>query len=321
MRLRNKFWLPFLFIIIGLTLVFVSETQAQGEIPPQADIIRGAVLYDNWFAALGVDAPTGNMPIWSRQTTNSRSGSATWRCVECHGWDYRGAQGAYASGSHFTGFPDVLTLASQLSETDIVNHLNGINDPAHNFSKYLDKTSMEQLAAFLKYGTIDDSLYIDPISMHVIGGDRIHGKTLFEGTCSTCHGLDGSKIIFRSEGIDENLGDVAQRDPWRFLHRTRFGVSGTTMPVGANLGWSPEDGRDVLAYVQTLPSQHPLPTAAPAVLVATPGITLGGPGDNWWNGLLTSFLVFFSAIGYVLVFIGGFLLIGLLVVILLRRKK
>jgi cytochrome c553 len=321
MRMRVKIWLLFSIIVIGLAFVFVSASQAQGEIPPQADVIRGAILYDNWFAALGVETPSGNMPIWSRQTTNSRSGPVTWRCVECHGWDYRGAQGAYASGSHFTGFPDVMALAANMSEKDIVDHLNGTNDPAHNFSAYLDVTSMEQLAAFLKYGTIDDSLYIDSISMRVIGGDRIHGKTLFEGTCIPCHGQDGSQIIFHSEGIDENLGDVAQRDPWRFLHRTRFGVSGTPMPVGANLGWTPEDGRDVLAYVQTLPSRHPISTPAPAVQQATPGLQLGGPGDNWWNGLLTSFGAFLGAIGYVLVFFGGFLLLGFLVVILLRQKK
>ena len=321
MRLRNKGWLPLSFIIIGLTLMFFSGVQAQGEIPPQEDIIQGAVLYDNWFATLGVSAPPGDMPIWSRQATNSRSGPDTWRCVECHGWDYHGAQGAYASGSHTTGFPDVMVLAGQMSEADIIDHLKGNNDPTHDFSAYLDETAMARLAAFLKFGTIDDGLYIDPISMRVIGGDSPHGKRLFEGTCATCHGQDGSQIIFRSEGIDENLGDVAQRDPWRFLHRTRFGVAGTPMPVGASLGWTPADGRDVLAYAQTLPSRHPIPTVVPAVQQAEPGLQLGGPGNNWWNGLLTSFGVFLGAAGYALVFIGGFLLIGFLVVMLLRRKN
>lgn len=321
MRPWKRTWLASLWIVPGIIFLIAAGVQAQGNPPSQADIIQGAVLYDNWFAALGVQAPPGNMPIWSRQTTNSRSGPDTWRCVECHGWDYHGAQGAYATGSHMTGFPDVMTLAAQMSEADITAHLKGANDPAHDFSAYLDETSMQQLAAFLKFGTIDDSLYIDPISMRVIGGDSSHGKTLFDATCATCHGLDGSQIIFRTEGIDENLGDVAQRDPWRFLHRTRFGVAGTPMPVGASLGWTPADGRDVLAYVQTLPSRHPLPTSAPAVQQAEPGLQLGGPGSSWWNGLLTSFAAFLGAIGYALVFIGGFLLIGFLAVMLLRRRR
>jgi mono/diheme cytochrome c family protein len=321
MRLRKNTWVPFSLIITGLAFIFVISAQAQGGEPPKEEIIQGAILYDNWFAALGVDAPSGDMPIWSRQKTNSRSGPETWRCVECHGWDYRGAQGAYATGSHFTGFPDVTTLAESLNEIDIVNHLKGANDPAHNFSAYLTEPAMAQLAAFLKFGIIDDSLYIDPISMRVIGGDSRNGKRLFEGTCIPCHGQDGSTIIFRTEGIDETLGDVAQRDPWRFLHRTRFGVAGTSMPIGANLGWTPEDGRDILSYVQTLPSRHPVPTLAPAVQQAEPGLQLGGPGDNWWNGLLTSFEAFLGAISYVLIFSGGVLLLGFMVVIILRRRK
>jgi hypothetical protein len=184
MRPWKRAWLASIWIVPGIIFLIAAGVQAQGNPPPQADIIQGAVLYDNWFAALGVQAPPGNMPIWSRQSTNSRSGPDTWRCVECHGWDYHGAQGAYATGSHLTGFPDVMTLAAQMSEADITAHLKGANDPAHDFSAYLDETSMLQLAVFLKFGTIDDSLYIDPISMRVIGGDSSHGKTLFETTCT-----------------------------------------------------------------------------------------------------------------------------------------
>ncbi len=321
MRLRNNIWLPFTFVMLGLALVFASGVQAQDEPPTEEDIIQGGVLYDNWFAALGVDAPTGDMPIWARQSTNTRSGPDTWRCVECHGWDYRGALGAYGSGSHYTGFPDVMSLAAEMSEEDILAHLNGANDPAHDFSPYLDENSMRQLAAFLKYGVIDDSLYIDTVSLKVIGGDVDHGQSLYENVCAECHGTDGTTIVFRTEGVDEYLGTVAFRDPWRFLHRTRFGTAGTEMPVGAALGWSAADGRDVLAYGQTLPTGQEESTPAPAVEQAEPAQQVGGPATNWWTGLLTSFGAFLGAIGYALVFIGGFVLIGFIVVMILRRRK
>ncbi|MBI4730680.1 MAG: c-type cytochrome [Chloroflexi bacterium] len=321
MRLRNNIWLPFTFVMLGFALVFASGVQAQDEPPTEEDIIQGAVLYDNWFAALGLDAPTGEMPIWARQSTNTRSGPETWRCVECHGWDYRGALGAYGSGSHYTGFPDVMSLAAEMSEADILAHLNGENDPAHDFSPYLDETSMRQLAAFLKYGVIDDSLYIDVVSLKVIGGDVDHGQSLYENVCAECHGTDGMQIVFRTEGVDEYLGTVAFRDPWRFLHRTRFGTAGTEMPVGAALGWSPADGRDVLAYAQTFPTGQEESTPAPAVEQAEPAQQVGGPAVNWWTGFLTSLGAFLGAIGYALVFIGGFVLIGFIVVMILRRRK
>ena len=72
-------------------------------------------------AALGLPDPEGDMPIWKRQSTNSRSGAETWRCVECHGWDYKGVSGAYAAGSHLTGFPGVLAAAAEMSEAELID--------------------------------------------------------------------------------------------------------------------------------------------------------------------------------------------------------
>ncbi len=313
------------FLFLGVctaTLILTSIVRAQTPTQSDPDLVQGALLYDKWYAALGQNPPDGNMPIWSRQTTNTRSGPDTWRCVECHGWDYRGAAGAYASGSHYTGFPDIKTVTETLSEQDIVAHLKGANDPQHDFSSYLNDTALAQLAYFLKNGLIDDSQYIDPVSLKVIDADTNHGKQLFDSVCSQCHGADGKKIIFRTEGIDEYLGSVAHRDPWRFLHRTRFGTAGTSMPVGYTLGWTPADGRDILAYASTLPTggeiQVKEPTARPNLV---PTALPGGPATNLWTGIFTGLGAFTFMAGYALLFIGGFMLVGYIVVVLLRKRK
>jgi thiosulfate dehydrogenase len=269
---------------------------------------------------MGVDPPAGNMPIWDRQTTNTRSGADTWRCSECHGWDYRGAQGEYQAGSHYTGFPDLLALAQGLQVEDIVSHLKGGLDLAHDFSTYLDDVSLTQLAEFLKSGIIDDTAYINPVSLRIIDPDFNHGQQLYQSTCLNCHGQDGKKITFRIEGVDEYLGSLANRDPWRFLHRTRFGVAGTDMPVGVSLGWKPEDGRDVLAYAQSLPTGGEIPSAPTQNLQVTPGPQLGGPANNLWTGILTALGTVVGMVVVAGVFIGGFTLIALIVVILLRRR-
>jgi mono/diheme cytochrome c family protein len=320
-----KFIKPCILIFIVLfavTLIITGNVRAQTPPKSDPDLVQGALLYDNWFAALGIDPPTGDMPVWSRQGTNTRSGPDTWRCVECHGWDYRGASGAYASGSHYTGFPDIKTVTESLSEQDIVVHLKGGSDPAHNFSPYLDDTALSQLAYFLKNGLIDDSQYIDPVSLRVIDADLSHGKQLYDTVCAQCHGADGKKIIFRSEGIDEYLGSVAHRDPWRFLHRTRFGTAGTSMPVGYTLGWTPADGRDILAYAYTLPTGGEIPVREPTArpnLVPTP--LPGGPATNLWTGIFTGLGAFVFMAGYSVLFIGGFLLVGYIVVVILRKRK
>ena len=313
------------FLLLGVctvTLIVTSIVRAQTPTQSDPDLVQGALLYDKWYAAVGVNPPDGNMPIWSRQTTNTRSGPDTWRCVECHGWDYRGATGAYASGSHYTGFPDIKTVTETLSEQEIVAHLKGANDPQHDFSAYLNDTALSQLAYFLKNGLIDDTEYIDPVSLKVIDADTNHGKQLFDSVCSQCHGADGKKIIFRTEGIDEYLGSVAHRDPWRFLHRTRFGTAGTSMPVGYTLGWTPADGRDILAYASTLPTggeiQVQEPTARPNLV---PTALPGGPATNLWTGIFTGLGAFTFMAGYALLFIGGFLIVGYIVVFLLRKRK
>ena len=314
----------FLFLILICTVTFSMANRVLAQDPPSSDedIIQGALLYDKWYAILGINPPPENMPIWIRQTTNTRSGPDTWRCVECHGWDYRGASGAFGTGSHYTGFPDIKMLVEDLTEAEIIAHLKGSKDPAHDFSAFIDDASLAQLAIFLKNGMIDDSQYIDPISLRIIDADLAHGEQLYNSVCAECHGIDGKSIVFRTEGINEYLGSVANRDPWRFLHRTRFGVAGTPMPVGYSLGWQPADGRDVLAYAQTLPTGGELaveePTAKPNII---PTQLPGGPATNFLTGILTGLGAFTVMTGYAILFIGGFLFVGFTVVVALRKRK
>ena len=84
-------------ILIGLLItvgVLAGSVQA-GTLPAaDMDLVQGALLYDKWYAALGIQPPAGEHPLWLRQSTNTRSGPDTWRCVECHGWDYKGKDGS-----------------------------------------------------------------------------------------------------------------------------------------------------------------------------------------------------------------------------------
>lgn len=312
--------LPISFYMLVLMVIGTSIAFAGGIQGPQSDLAVGAQLYDKWYAVLGVPAPQADMPIWSRQSTNTRSGAETWRCAECHGWDYKGVDGAYASGSHFTGFPSLITMTASMEEEEIIAHLQGEKDPAHDFSGYLDNDAVRQLAVFLKEGLIDDSRYIDSTSLKVINGNLEHGNELYDSTCAECHGTDGTTIVFRTEGVNETLGDVANRDPFRFLHRTRFGVAGTDMPVGHDLGWSPADGRDVLLYAQTLVRGRESEDVTGAGEESGSGDVIGGPA-NLWTGILTGIAAFFATFGSALLFLTVLVLIGLAVVTVLRRRN
>jgi mono/diheme cytochrome c family protein len=282
---------------------------------PVDDITSGAQLYDRWYAALDLSAPGGNMPIWERQSSNTRSGPDTWRCSECHGWDYKGSEGAYRSGSHATGFPNVMKLAAGMTNSEIVDHLKGSKDPSHDFSKYLDDSNLEKLAKFLKDGLQDDNATVDADTRKAIGGNIENGKKRYDESCSQCHGVDGKLIVFRVEGLNEYIGSVANRDPYRFLHRTRFGVAGIKeMPVGRELGWEAADSVDILVYAQSLPTGTETGQATNAGAGSQTSPRLGGPQGGVLGGILTGLGAVFGMLGISLLFLLGLVLIGAMIV-------
>ncbi len=286
-------------------------------------IPTGAALYDNWFAYLGQNPPSGDHPIWSNQTTNTRSGSDTWRCVTCHGWDYLGKDGAYGRGSNYTGFPNIYEAVEKLDEQSIVQILSGANDPDHDFSVYLEEQDLADLANFLKNGLILDSEFIDPVTFKVLGGDLEQGKQSYDEVCASCHGMDGTSISFRFEGQDASLGTLAVLDPWRYLHKTRFGTPGTEMPVGYSLGWTPAQGRDVLLFSQSMPTG--LGPADNELTMAdetgTEAELVGGPAQNTFTGILTALGTMATWLGFVIIIGAVLIAIILLIVWVLRGQS
>jgi mono/diheme cytochrome c family protein len=311
-------------LLVVLLMLGASLQKVQAEnlsAQDSEDAIRGAMLYDRWYAALGEAPPSGDMPLWSHQTTNTHSGEDTWRCVSCHGWDYQGRDGAYRYGSNYTGFPGVYSARDKGSE-EIIAVLKGGNNTEHDFSAYLDDKEMGQLAEFITTSLIDDTEYINPQTLEVIGGDIDHGQELFTQTCSECHGEDGKTINFRFEGRDAWIGTIATLDPWRFLHKTRFGTPGTHMAIGAEKGWTPQDGRDVLVYARSLYSGLEAQDQAPALeSQEETSEQVGGPATSLWAGILTAMGAVATGLGFA-VMIGG-ILIGIILIIVwvLRGQK
>lgn len=252
------------FCLIGWLVVSCGlrdEKQAAALAPgarakPES-IARGGLLYDTWWAVVpGASEPKDNQPLWASQTTNKRKGSVTWRCKECHGWDYRGKDGAYGSGSRYTGFPGVWDAAQKKNANELAAILRGSANPQHNFSKVLRPEDIADLANFLKGGLLDMTKYVDYKSKKPIGGDAERGKTQY-ALCGSCHGPDGKKLNFGSDKQPEYVGTLAKANPQEFIHKTWVGQPGSNPPMPAALiiGWNIKQVVDVLAYAQTLPEK------------------------------------------------------------------
>ncbi len=238
---------------IGLTDQEMADVIAFLKTMPEASpVTEGGRMYDNWVKALDVTAPERDMPLWATQDTNTRSGVDTWRCKECHGWDYKGADGVYATGSHATGFPGIFDAASMSTE-EIVAWLDGTNNADHDFSSFFTADDMARMAAFIQEGMVEKSTYINDDK--TVSGDAAHGQELYNSVCRICHGEDGTAIDFADGEEVEYVGTVAADNPWEFFNKASVGQPGEAMPAGLNLGWSLQDIADLLAFAQTLPGK------------------------------------------------------------------
>ena len=225
------------------------------EAPGDGVLSRGGRLYDKWWKEAGLDEPTEDNPLWARQDTNTRSGDDTWRCKECHGWDYMGALGPYGSGSHYTGFPGVFFAQDKPLE-DIVAQISGNLDPDHDFS-VMGEEAINELATFIQEAQIDMRDVVDYDTKTPVGGDSANGAELYASTCSACHGDDGRLINFGSDDDPDYIGSIALSNPWEFTHKVRAGQPGTGMPSAIDLGWDLQFIIDLLTFAQTLPVEAP----------------------------------------------------------------
>ncbi|MBI2852492.1 MAG: c-type cytochrome [Chloroflexi bacterium] len=224
--------------------------------PAPATVALGGKLYDNWISAANVATPPGNSPLWATQTTNKRTGRDTWRCKECHGWDYLGKDGAYSKGSHLTSFTGVRSAATTKTIAELTAILKGSANSNHNFSTYLNDAQITALASFLKEGaTIDEKQYIDYTTKKPKVADAAKGKGLYDSRCAACHGADGKTLNFGDAEEPEYVGTLALDNPWEFIHKVRFGQPGAPMPSAVEQNWSIQDILDILAHTQTLPGK------------------------------------------------------------------
>jgi thiosulfate dehydrogenase len=246
-------------VVMGSDMLdFTPIEYTQEQLTEDMHISRGGQLYDNWWkATVDTRKPEGDHPLWKTQTSNKRNGYSTYRCKECHGWDYRGKDGAYSRGSHYTGFGGVYATSQKMTVKEIIEVLNGSTNKDHDFSGYLSESDISDLSLFLKKGTIDLTELINAEGLPS-GGDIAAGRSFYAVNCMTeCHGKDGMAINFKSEETPEFLGTIANKNPWEFIHKVRAGQPGTRMSAGMIDKWSTNDLLNLLAYTKTLPQEKP----------------------------------------------------------------
>lgn len=234
--LKNVVLAALLGSVIAVPGSALSDAMVETEV---YTISRGGQIYDNWMNALESDKPKGTHP--SYPSKGKKKGASTWRCKECHGWDYNGKDGAYRKGSHFTGIKGIREWFGK----DPKKTAKVIRDKTHGYTKaMISDSAARKLSLFITHGQIDMDKYIDPKTKKVRG--NIHrGARLYQTICSICHGFDGRAINFKEAPKAEYIGTVASANPWETLHKIRNGQPGVAMVALAALGI--QDQLDILA--------------------------------------------------------------------------
>ena len=238
-------------ILSSAVLVFVAVSLSNAQELEKltgkkfAQLAKGGVLYDNWLDELGIKIDKTHP---SYPSTGQKKGASTWRCKECHGWDYKGKAGAYGSGSSFTGIVGIRAYANQNPQ----EILKVLKNDTHAIGSLMSDSDLEALSYFVAYGQIDVDLYIDRQTKKSIG-DSANGGIIFLSTCIKCHGEDGKAINFKDEKAPEYIGTVANKNPWETMHKIRWGHPGSQMISLLFLGL--KEQLDVLSFCQTLPDK------------------------------------------------------------------
>jgi cytochrome c2 len=215
---------------LGSSAAFAAETDSA--------IARGGRLYDKYFGENKTAKPTTDHPSYIKDGKYGKENS--WRCKECHGWDYKGKDGAYAKGGHATGIKGINGAAGK----DPAAIVAMLRDKAHGYTEaQLSAKDASDLALFVSKGQSDLAKYLD--ASNKSKGDGAKGEAYFNTLCAGCHGVDGKKI---KDG--PALGSVADNGA-EMMHKVLNGHPGEAMPAMRALNH--QYSADIAAYLTKLP--------------------------------------------------------------------
>ena len=207
-----------------------------------ASIVRGGRLYDTWYKENKRDVPPGVHPAFPAALAKNIEPRATWRCKECHGWDYRGLMSA-------DGKETVIKGISAMANGSIEAVMVQLRNPTHHrFEKLLSVRDLLDVATFVTKGQVNMDDFIDRKTRKARGDAKAYAAH-YQTICATCHGAAGRDIRTMPP-----LGRVATVDPYRALHGIFNGHPGEAMP--ALLAFPRELSIGLLAYIQSLPAQR-----------------------------------------------------------------
>jgi mono/diheme cytochrome c family protein len=220
--------------------LFDSEDTEFGEVFVLA---IGGKLYDNLWTMTATNPPAGANPAFPTELNQPEA--ETWRCVSCHGWDYRGGKGERRK----LGNSPALASLKAMEGVELDRVAERIRTAHPQFPKRtFEDAIIEVLALFISIGQYDHSAYLTEDGIAI--GKAEGGREIFEGACMNCHQYDGKATLIGELGDRSSLGWISRNRPEQALHKVLNGVPGTDMLAVRFL--TQRQIGDLLAFLQTL---------------------------------------------------------------------
>ena len=225
--------------LVGALALGLLTAGAQAQ-ETESAIARGGRLYDKFWAENKAAKPATDHPSYVKDGKYGKENS--WRCKECHGWDYKGKDGAYAKGSHMTGIKGIGGAAGK----DPAAVAAVLRDKIHGYTEaQLSAKDASDLALFVSKGQGNLGKYLD--AANKVKGDGARGATYFNTLCAGCHGEDGKKV---KDGPP--LGSVADNGA-EMMHKLLNGQPGEAMPALRALDH--QVAADIAVHLTRLPAK------------------------------------------------------------------
>jgi thiosulfate dehydrogenase len=225
---RRRTWLLAALLALPTPALLAAETESL--------IARGGRLYDNWWLEKEISKPKEINPAFPNQDLKFYADS--WRCKECHGWDYLGKNGEYGLGEHFTGIKGINGAIGK----DPAAIASILRDKNHGYTpQQLNDKDLADLALFVSRGQVNLTPFLDRTGKPK--GLAVRGEVYYNTICAGCHKLDG-------KGEIRSLGDVSENHA-EALHKIFNGQPGEGMPALRAL--EPQIVLDIATYLTWLP--------------------------------------------------------------------
>ena len=244
-EIRNRFAAQVFSGLVAAAVLMGGSlwASAAGADEIESSLARGGKLYDKWYKVIGADAPAEKAPAYPASGKYAGKSSSNWRCKECHGWDYKGKDGAYSKGKHFTGIKGIQGMKG----ASAANIIAVLKDKNHQYGDKMAAADLQDLANFISKGQVDMDKYIDRASKSP-KGNKAKGAAYFNTICLGCHTKDGT----RPKDMDKTLGKQ-MGNPWEVMHKIMNGQPDEPMPALRAL--DRQVIQDIMAHLTTLPKK------------------------------------------------------------------